>query len=431
MPSSEFRTGRFGKYILCEELGRGGNGSVRKVEVENPKYPIHGSEDYVIKIFKPRKDKEERFARFVSEIDFVNQYAEDVEGIIPIVDYCTESMDNCWYLMPQAKTYDRNKPLSDLLTDMIDLGETIAAVHDLGVMHRDIKYDNLLWYKNRIALTDFGLLYDEGTDVHITRFSEGIGAISTRPPELEPFRKTANIDYRLSDAYMFAKTVWICITGKMGCFSGEYLRDYNGVCLSSDEYGVPTFEPFHRMMEMATKTSWEKRITLNKCVEFLQEQKGIIDGFVSKDVISLYKMREKLYLTSLVDPDKKEYVESEKIFRCLGMLAGFQFAVSFLDIDNSRRYIGILSSIEDQQEERYYKFIVDEGFGLRNRMILIHVNSIVVDEDGFILNSQVIESSVVISGLVCKSISDYFRTQEAEVVMDGVFLLRFEASRFE
>lgn len=85
----------------------------------------------------------------------------------------------------------------------------------------------------------------------------------------------------------------------------------------------------------------------------------------------------------------------------------------------------------DESQSYDSRFIVDEGFGLRNRMILIHVNSIVVDEDGFILNSQVIESSVVISGLVCKSISDYFRTQEAEVVMDGVFLLRFEASRFE
>ena len=187
--------GSFGIYKLGNEVGRGGNGTVYDVTIESKtdKLP-YNDYGYVIKILtidkiNDSKKREKRLTRFENEIKTV--HAADNLGldIVPIYDSYIDTSDNKikWYLMPKAKKYEYLRECSNLkkLRDMSKLGMTLKKLHDLGIVHRDIKPDNLLNYGNKCCLTDFGLVWDINKNVHITGNNEAIGPIAIRPPEME------------------------------------------------------------------------------------------------------------------------------------------------------------------------------------------------------------------------------------------------------
>lgn len=185
----------------------------------------------------------------------------------------------------------RDFSLLEKLEQLLQLGTCIKALHDLGYAHRDIKPKNLLLYKNRMYLSDFGLVWNQNsTEEHITEVNDRLGPMAIRPPELQPVKNVIEIDYRKSDVYLFAKTVWMILRCNREGFSREYSRVIDKICFVSSQLQVETAEPLHIMMEGATKHNYWERISKVDDIAYRNKVFPIIAGQIG---ISCCKRVEK------------------------------------------------------------------------------------------------------------------------------------------
>ena len=112
--------------------------------------------------------------------------------------------------------------------------------------------------------------------------------ITTRPPEMEfnIEKVEGNIDFQKVDVYLFAKTVWILLTGNRNGFRGEYRRGDKALYLDNNLLKLgKTIEPLHKMMEEATVYENEKRITIDDCLEYIGQQIDIAEDRKSPDFV--------------------------------------------------------------------------------------------------------------------------------------------------
>lgn len=318
--------GKHGDYKLCKELGKGGNGIVYSVRVVCRKDDVLVSDSYAIKIFHPiselkKSEKKKRLKRFRTEVKAVNYLTtRGVKGILPIYDSSVENNgDFQWYLIPLASSYPyrMQQSLHEKLKQMRRLGVIIKNIHAFGMSHRDIKPDNLLWMDNKVILCDFGLAWHEDFS-HVTDTGEHIGPHRIVPPELQGVLKDANIDYQKSDVYLFAKTVWIIITGRSTGFEGEYKRDDRMKYLNRDDYHVITFEPLHCMMELATKHYYYDRIGIDDCIQYIDTQLSVLDSEISEAELYSLQYDERMKETmNTVQENLRVYEDYEKIYSIL------------------------------------------------------------------------------------------------------------------
>ncbi|MSB53922.1 protein kinase [Lactobacillus ruminis] len=115
--------------------------------------------------------------------------------------------------MPKAEQYNPQKfSVLQKMEQMFELGNCIRQLHKLGFVHRDIKPKNLLLFDGRLCLSDFGLVRNiADTDEHITEMNEPLGPRAIRPPEFQLVEEIADVDYRKSDVYLYAKTIWMVL----------------------------------------------------------------------------------------------------------------------------------------------------------------------------------------------------------------------------
>lgn len=271
---------KYSFYRISKSIGRGGNGAVYDVEL------CDGSElDYpvVAKFFEfAGEDKEKRYKRFLNEIDALNKL-QDIGGVMTILDYCytpevPTTKDGAWYLMPKANPYRpvRSTNIYGTLNCMLELAKTIQLIHAMGGAHRDIKPENILVLNDRMVLSDFGM-YWEMEEERFTELNERIGPYKIMPPEFEAVQIGLDLDFRPSDVYLFAKVLWMALKGDNVGFRGKYSRRDAQIYLDKTNYDhVITMEPIHMMLEQATCDDMSKRISIGKCIEYIETQLNII-----------------------------------------------------------------------------------------------------------------------------------------------------------
>lgn len=185
----------------------------------------------------------------------------------------------------------------------------------------DVYLDQLHMY-----LADFGLVWNaKDTEDHITEVNDHLGPIVIRPPELQLIEDIESVDYRKSDVYLFAKTLWMLLEHDSIGFLSEYSRSDENVYIykNTEKHMLETAEPLHRLMEGATKHNWGERITIDDCLFYLEEQLSIITETIPQNKLQEYKYIEQVkHIDATFHPDRKEFSDPSAILRTLNEMSG-------------------------------------------------------------------------------------------------------------
>jgi serine/threonine protein kinase len=199
---------RIGPYTLVRRIGEGGMGVVYECARD-------GSPDAIaLKLLRPELAQNDGYRRrFQHEVRAAREVGHP--GLVPIVD--AGEADGYHYLaMPfvgtrTLKTLIRQGrlPLDRTLALAGRLGAALDAIHERGLLHRDIKSSNILLTDDGVPmLSDFGVAKGAGYTV-LTRTGLMVGTLDYLAPELirgEPATPA-------SDVYAFACLVYECLSG--------------------------------------------------------------------------------------------------------------------------------------------------------------------------------------------------------------------------
>ncbi len=204
-----------GKYILNQELGEGGFG--RTYQATNQIL----NQVVVIKTFKSSSANESEVA-FVRK-QFLNESQRLVQcyhpNIVRFYEFFIE--DDFPYIVMdyiKGKTLDRivlpDKPLSEAtaITYIKQIGEALKVVHSKGLLHRDIKPQNLILRQNKqqVILIDFGIAREfnqERLQTHTNIVSDGYAPIEQYLPKAKRTPAT--------DIYGLAATLYTLVTAQI------------------------------------------------------------------------------------------------------------------------------------------------------------------------------------------------------------------------
>ena len=202
-------------YEIGTELGRGGMGIVYRAKDRRLKRTI------AIKVLPPelayRSEIRTRFLREaetaaqLSHPNIVPIYTVDEEGgIVYFVMACVDGVNLA------RKLHDHGRlPIADARRILKEVGEALAYAHGRGVIHRDIKPDNILLESEtgRAMVTDFGIAraIQEG-DARLTATGVAIGTPAFMSPEQAAGDR--EIDGR-SDLYSLGVVAYQMLTGDL------------------------------------------------------------------------------------------------------------------------------------------------------------------------------------------------------------------------
>jgi serine/threonine-protein kinase len=204
-----------GRYEIQSPLGRGGMGMVYRARDRTL------DETVAIKVLRPDFGQDPRMTeRFKSEIKLarrvrhknvcaIHDYGED-RGLLYISMELVEGVDLKRILrehgaLPAAQAYELG----------IQIAEGLQAVHEAGIIHRDLKSPNIMVDGRVARLMDFGVAkrFGEGT---VTATGNIVGTPEYMSPEQAQGRK---LDFR-SDIYALGIVVYEMFTGRVP-FRGE------------------------------------------------------------------------------------------------------------------------------------------------------------------------------------------------------------------
>ncbi len=432
--------GKFGTYVIKDNIGHGGNGEVFAIDIQdrtNLAVNLKASGGYVLKKLKKMDgykpdERAKREMRFRREIDAVCNKLMDIDGIVPILDSSFENPENNdpyqWYLMPQAKKFEYTKySVKEITYFFLQVAETIAVLHDRGMSHRDIKPNNLLIYNNRLCLTDFGLIWADDFDELMTGEKEDIGPDAIRPPELKAPIKPDGAMFQKSDVYLFAKTLWISLTRVKRGFYKRYSRSDDDIYLKSKLNIEQTLEPIHSLMESATYDDYMKRITIDECVELLQKQVAIFNGMLPQQELDEYIYDEKFHKSrQSAKPDEIIINNPFEIARQLNVMAN---GSKMIIVESGRDYnVGAMQSVQ-LVDENVYGLTFDKISGAlssRRKKLFFRIQKICIGKDRCFSAKTERLGNPAISGMVtCSRLNSLFMISEDKIGIDGEYVLKF------
>jgi serine/threonine protein kinase len=198
-------------YELLSIVGRGAIGTVYRARVRATGQMV------AVKLLAERwKDHPVMLKRF--EQEFTAAQLVRHPNVVQALAY--RVTDGIPYLVMEfvdgeslSKRIKRTGPLSEAeaVSLILQVCSGLQAVHQQGIIHRDIKPDNILLTPDGQAkLTDLGLIKDLNAEAELTEAGRGLGTPHYMAPE--QFRNAKYADIR-SDIYALGATLYTLVTG--------------------------------------------------------------------------------------------------------------------------------------------------------------------------------------------------------------------------
>ncbi len=203
-----------GRYQVLEKIGSGGMGAVYRVREEA------SGELAAMKVLSPKlaADPLQR-ARFFRESRVGQRLVH--ENIISVLEI-DETTDGLIYLvmeyLPGANLADKIAagplPLDRALAIAIQITRGLARAHDLGVIHRDVKPENVMFLSledepDHVKLLDFGLAWMKG-GAKLTATGQVFGT----PEYISPEQAVGDTATPLSDLYSLGILLYEMASGR-------------------------------------------------------------------------------------------------------------------------------------------------------------------------------------------------------------------------
>ena len=173
---------------------------------------------------------------------------EEIPEIVRVLDYFPEH--NTAYIVMEfleGKTFKEVTqeqgpcPAKDLLLMVEPVIRAMAAMHEKGVIHRDISPDNLMLLKNgTVKLMDFGCARDIGGDATMTTMlKEGFA----------PYEQyTGHGQGAWSDLYSLCATLYYCLTGRVPVSAIKRSDEENDTLVPPRQLGAELTEAQERAL---------------------------------------------------------------------------------------------------------------------------------------------------------------------------------------
>ena len=208
-----------GPYAVERLIGQGGFAWVFTARNQNG-HPV------VLKVLKPRYAGDKQFeARFRNESRVASVLSHP--NIVQILDV-GQAGEMTYFVMDfyadsLGSRLERDGPLAepDLLRMAADIGSSLAFAHERGIIHRDIKVDNILFRADGTAvLADFGIARAVSGYVSAT----GVNMTSGTPHYVSPEQAQGRpLDGR-SDLYALGVTLYKAATGELPFRSSDWFE---------------------------------------------------------------------------------------------------------------------------------------------------------------------------------------------------------------
>lgn len=219
------------RYQLHEEIARGGVGTVwratdtvldREVAIKELRLPLDLADEEREQLLRRTK----REARVAARLNH--------PGVVTVLDVVDED-DRPWIVMELVVASTLTEilrlagplPYQRVAEIGLQLIDALKAAHDEGIVHRDVKPDNvMISEQGRVVLTDFGLAAWAGESA-LTTSGRIIGSPSYIPPE----RAKAGPVGPESDLWSLGATLYTAAEGHPPYDRKGYIRILKGVDL--------------------------------------------------------------------------------------------------------------------------------------------------------------------------------------------------------
>src|SRR5258705_5631527 len=196
-------------YRILEKLGEGGMGVVYKAQ------DLELDRIVALKFLPERlTSNDAERARFLQEAKAASALNHpNVCTIYGIDEYEGQKFIEMEYVdgvTLRKRIAESPLKTADAITFAVQVGDALHEAHNLGIVHRDVKCDNIMVNsKNQIKVMDFGLAKLKGS-LKLTRTSSTVGTIAYMAPEQI---QGGEVDGR-SDIFSFGIVLFELLAGR-------------------------------------------------------------------------------------------------------------------------------------------------------------------------------------------------------------------------
>jgi serine/threonine-protein kinase len=213
---------RLGRFLITGELGRGGMATVYRAR--DPQL----GRDVAIKVmhgfFAGRPELEARFRREANAVATIRH-----PSILNVFDFAPPAGEEPGYIVSELiegpglrsvlDAHGGKLPPEVAALIVARLAEALGAAHAAGIVHRDVKPDNVMIDRAngaaRIVLTDFGVAHVSSLDT-----MTATGAVLGSPAFMSPEQARSEEVSATSDVFSLGSTLYQLCTGHLP-FSGK------------------------------------------------------------------------------------------------------------------------------------------------------------------------------------------------------------------